>query len=287
MVQDTKKEDDIELNKFEWFANGLIVLWLFVFTLTTFKNLGEDFSRIVFYLNNAIMILFVVEYLVRIILAPDKRAYLFSFMGIVDFCVCLPALALIFHWDWAFIDVLRLARILALFELGRRFQKPFADLQIVFHLVKHEFIIFITVMGSLLYITAMGVYYTEHSVQPEKFASFGDGLWFAIVTLSTTGYGYIYPITPAGRIFTGCIIFIGMLSIAISMGMVTSAFSSVRSSGSSKISASQFKKMLESEIARKKDEVDVLKDDEENDVALSLNDVREIFKKYEKKAKGD
>lgn len=62
---------------------------------------------------------------------------------------------------------------------------------------------------------------------PEKFRSFFDALWFAVETLSTVGYGDLVPITPMGRIFTGVIMFIAVSIIAISTGLITSAFSRV------------------------------------------------------------
>lgn len=79
----------------------------------------------------------------------------------------------------------------------------------------------------MLYVTSLGIYIAEHDAQPEKFRSFFDALWFAVETLSTVGYGDLVPITPMGRIFTGVIMFIAVSIIAISTGLITSAFSRV------------------------------------------------------------
>ena len=77
------------------------------------------------------------------------------------------------------------------------------------------------------YVTSLGIYIAEHEAQPEKFRSFFDALWFAVETLSTVGYGDLVPITAMGRIFTGVIMFIAVSIIAISTGLITSAFSRV------------------------------------------------------------
>ena len=79
----------------------------------------------------------------------------------------------------------------------------------------------------MLYVTSLGIYIAEHDAQPEKFRSFFDALWFAVETLCTVGYGDLVPITPMGRIFTGVIMFIAVSIIAISTGLITSAFSRV------------------------------------------------------------
>ena len=78
----------------------------------------------------------------------------------------------------------------------------------------------------MLYVTSLRIYIAEHEAQP-KFRSFFDALWFAVETLSTVGYGDLVPITPMGRIFTGVIMFIAVSIIAISTGLITSAFSRV------------------------------------------------------------
>ena len=80
----------------------------------------------------------------------------------------------------------------------------------------------------LLYFSAFGIYYFEHEVQPAVYASIFDALWWAVVTLTTVGYGDMYPITVAGRIFTFIILMLGLVFIAVPTGIVASALSAVR-----------------------------------------------------------
>ena len=93
---------------------------------------------------------------------------------------------------------------------------------------KEELIIFITAILVLLYFSAFGIYYFEHEVQPAVYASIFDALWWAVVTLTTVGYGDMYPITVAGRIFTFIILMLGLVFIAVPTGIVASALSAVR-----------------------------------------------------------
>ena len=69
----------------------------------------------------------------------------------------------------------------------------------------------------------MGIYYFENEAQPEHFSSIFDSLWWAIITLTTVGYGDVYPITIGGRVFTFCILLIGLGIVAIPTGIISSA----------------------------------------------------------------
>lgn len=79
-----------------------------------------------------------------------------------------------------------------------------------------------------MYLAAMGIYYFEHPAQPDKFRSMFDSLWWAGATLTTVGYGDIYPITPGGRIFTFVVLLGGLGVIAVPTGLVASALSKAR-----------------------------------------------------------
>lgn len=79
-----------------------------------------------------------------------------------------------------------------------------------------------------LYLSAVGIYFFEHEAQPQRFASVFDGLWWAAVTLSTVGYGDVYPVTLGGRFFTVCVLLLGMGIVAVPTGLFASALSRVR-----------------------------------------------------------
>jgi voltage-gated potassium channel len=68
------------------------------------------------------------------------------------------------------------------------------------------------------------MYYIEHDAQPEKFASIGDAVWWAVATLTTVGYGDVYPVTALGKILSGIIALIGIGFVALPTGIISSAF---------------------------------------------------------------
>ena len=75
----------------------------------------------------------------------------------------------------------------------------------------------------LIYFAAVGIYYFENEAQPEHFSSIFESLWWSIITLTTVGYGDVYPITVGGRIFTFFILLIGLGIVAIPTGIISSS----------------------------------------------------------------
>jgi len=80
----------------------------------------------------------------------------------------------------------------------------------------------------LLYLAAVGIYYFEHDAQPETFASVFHSLWWAVATLTTVGYGDVYPMTAGGKLFTFIVLLIGLGVVSVPAGLVASALSKAR-----------------------------------------------------------
>lgn len=91
--------------------------------------------------------------------------------------------------------------------------------------IKKELTIFMVGTIFLLYVSAVGIYYFENPVQPELFKSVFHSMWWAVTTLTTVGYGDMYPITVGGKLFSAVVVFIGMGIVAIPTGLLASAFS--------------------------------------------------------------
>lgn len=94
--------------------------------------------------------------------------------------------------------------------------------------VKEELILFGFIVLILLYLSAVGIYYFENAAQPELFKSIFHCLWWAVTTLTTVGYGDMYPITAGGKIFTFVILTIGLAVIAVPTGLFASALAQDR-----------------------------------------------------------
>ncbi len=169
---------------------------------------------------------FTAEYVLRIAVAPKKLAYVRSFFGIVDLLAILP-----FYLGLGVdLRALRAFRLLRLFRLLKiaRYHVAVQRLARAIHMVREELIVFATVAVFALYLCGIGIYYFEHTAQPKAFASVFDGMWWAAVTLTTVGYGDIYPVTPGGRMFTVLVLFIALGSIAIPTGLISAALTRLR-----------------------------------------------------------
>jgi voltage-gated potassium channel len=97
-------------------------------------------------------------------------------------------------------------------------------IQYIFKETKAELSITVFVTFVLMILSSTLMYYIEHDAQPEKFASIGDAVWWAVATLTTVGYGDVYPVTALGKILSGIIALIGIGFVALPTGIISSAF---------------------------------------------------------------
>ena len=117
--------------------------------------------------------------------------------------------------------ILRVAKLL-------RFVANVEILQRAFELIWREMLVCIFLAIVMMFCTAFGIYTFEHEAQPEAFPSIPHSFWFAVTTLTTVGYGDIYPITIAGKFFTFVILMIGLGIIALPAGLISSAMTQAR-----------------------------------------------------------
>lgn len=216
---------------FALFIQFLIVVSLITFSVETLPNLSQDTKDILCYAEKVVITFFSIEYLLRIYVADKKLSFIFSFYGLVDLISILP-FYISTGVDLRSVRVfrlLRLFRILKLFRYSsavRRFHRALV-------IAKEELILFSFVALILLYLSAVGIYYFEHIAQPEQFKSVFHSLWWAVTTLTTVGYGDIFPITAGGRVFTFFVLMLGLGVVAVPTGLVSSALSQARREESS------------------------------------------------------
>ncbi|MCB1878288.1 MAG: ion transporter [Chromatiales bacterium] len=214
--------------RFALFIQALILLSLLAFSVETLPNLSETTRQALWLVELLTVAVFTVEYLLRVLTAERPLRFIFSFYGLVDLLAILP-FYLSSGLDTRTVRILRMLRLIRIFKL-LRYQRAVAHYIRAFRLVREELAIFTLVSAMLLFLSAVGIYYFEHEAQPEVFASVFHSLWWAVATLTTVGYGDIYPVTAGGRIFTFFVLTVGLGVVAVPTGLVAAALAQARKS---------------------------------------------------------
>lgn len=210
----------------DYLIQFLILLSIISFTVETLPGLDQKTIVLLNTFELVSVIVFSLEYLIRIYTSDKKLKFIFSFYGIIDLLAILP-FYLSFGFDLRSARILRFLRLFRIIKLVR-YNKAISRFSVAFRMIKEELTMFSVVSLILIYISAVGIYYFENAVQPEAFSSIFSSLWWSVVTLTTVGYGDAVPITIGGRIFTFIILMIGLGIIAIPSGMISSALTEAR-----------------------------------------------------------
>ena len=205
---------------------ALIVYSVVTLSFETLPSLPESVAAFLRTSEIVVTLIFTAEYLLRITTAPDRKKYIFSFYGLVDLAAILP-FYISTGLDLRAVRAFRLLRVFRLLKL-QRYSKALDRFGKALVIAKEEVIIFLFATFLLLYLSAVGIYYFENAAQPEAFKSIFHSLWWAVTTLTTVGYGDVYPITAGGRIFTFFILMLGLGIVAVPAGLVASSLSEVR-----------------------------------------------------------
>ncbi|MGB5246852.1 MAG: ion transporter [Woeseia sp.] len=211
---------------FYWLVFSLILYSIVTMSIETLPKLSPATVSFLYYSEIVVTLVFTLEYILRILTSPNRLKYVTSFFGIVDLLAILP-FYLSLGIDLRGIRAFRLFRIIRVLKLPR-YSAAMNRLGRAFMIVREEFILFLCATLLLLYLSAVGIYFFENTVQPEKFQSIFHSLWWAVATLTTVGYGDVYPITIGGRIFTFFVLILGIGIIALPAGLVASALRQVR-----------------------------------------------------------
>ncbi|HAH47216.1 ion transporter [Gimesia sp.] len=211
---------------FDLAIQTIIVVSLISFSIETLPDLSEESRATLHVIELMSIIIFTVEYLARVLVASDKTGFIFSFFGIIDLLAILP-FYLSTGLDLRSLRSFRLLRLVRILKLARysaaakRFHRAFL-------IAKEELALFLFASLIVLYLAAVGIYHFENPAQPDEFSSVFHSLWWAVSTLTTVGYGDIYPVTAGGKMFTFCILVVGLGIVSIPAGLVASALSKAR-----------------------------------------------------------
>ena len=198
-----------------------IVISIVVVMLDSVPSLHNRYSRLFDRLEWGFTILFTVEYLLRLIVIRKPLRYATSFLGIIDLLAIIPSyLSIIFIGTQSLLVVrsLRLLRIFRIFKLTH-FLAEMNELGAAMRASLKKIAVFMLVVLTLVIIFGSVMYLVEG---PENgFGSIPESIYWAIVTLTTVGYGDISPVTPLGKAIASFVMFMGYGIIAVPTGIVT------------------------------------------------------------------
>ena len=208
---------------FDGIIQILILTSIIQLTLETLPSLGQKYHTTWQILEVFFVIVFSLEYILRLYFETERLKFIFSFYGLIDLLAILPSILSFGLVDLRILRIIRFLRIIRILKLAR-YSKALNRLKDAFHQVKEELIVFFCLSIVILYISAAGIYFFEHQAQPQVFQSIPHSLWWAVATLTTVGYGDIYPITIGGKIFTFIVLMIGVSIISIPSALLAGAF---------------------------------------------------------------
>ena len=252
---------------FDWTITTLILVSVIIVFAVTF-DLPEEVQRVLMCIEETASVVFTIEYLLRILTAdllyPGRGAvvsrirYVLSPMAIIDLLAILPFwLPMFLPCSMLALRSLRLVRILRILKLNRYFD-AIRSIGEVLSSKRRELIGSLFFVGLLMLVSSLLMYSVEHDAQPEVFRNAFSGLWWAVATLTTVGYGDIYPVTILGRILGALIAFSGIAALAIPTGIITAGLTERIGHG----------KSVDEELARQRG-----KDDEHDRLLKELSDL--------------
>lgn len=259
---------------FAWMVNLVIAAAIFFNMVEVLLvSVESEASNIYFsglYAHALFTFIFVIDYLMRIWVAAEappenghtalsrRLSYVFSPMGIIDLLSFLPGLVLVMvpdssAQDFSFLKVMTTIRILKL----TRYSASLSILAAVYRENFSTLFAAMVIMIILSFTAATGVYIFERAAQPEAFGSIPRSMWWALVTLTTVGYGDIVPITLGGKLFGALVMIAGVGIAAIPAGVFASSFVRLIRDHDRKRRVSRHKSVLSKEMKESLKSIDL------------------------------
>ena len=209
------------------FIISLILINVVAASLETVESLNAAYGPYFFMLEVFSVLFFTIEYILRLWSSTESRNYrsclhsFFSFESIVDLMSVAPFyIGFIFNIDLRALIAFRLIRLLKLV----RYFEPLAIFGAVIKAEHRTFMSAMTILLILIFVSSTGIYFFERETQPDVFGSIPQSMWWAIVTLTTLGYGDVVPATIAGRVFAALVAVFSVGTVALPAGMLASRF---------------------------------------------------------------
>ena len=207
------KGDDKLSKRVDVVIMTMILMNVAAIILETVESIHTEYIVLFKYFEYVSVVFFSMEYLGRVWTCTFMEKYkhpvwgrlrfMFTFLAVVDLLAVLPFyLPLFFAMDGRVLRLMRLFRIVRIFKMGR-YSSAFNMITRVVSKRREELLITLTIVFVMLILASSFMYYVEHEAQPEVFKSIPETMWWGVATLTTVGYGDVYPITSLGKVLGG------------------------------------------------------------------------------------
>jgi voltage-gated potassium channel len=199
----------------------LIILSVIATMLETVTSIEEEYGALLITFEWIVTIFFTIEYVLRIYISKKPWSYILSFYGIVDFISIIPTYFGILNPSTKSLAVIRSLRLFRIFRVLKlaKFLSAYESLNKSLSESKDKILVFLTMVVIIVFIVGSLMYVLEGK-NGSGFDNIPISVYWAIVTVTTVGYGDIAPITPLGQFFASCLMIIGYAIIAIPTGIV-------------------------------------------------------------------
>jgi len=235
-IIENENQSTIKSQIFDTVIMFLIILSILSIIVESFKETSIEYQIELNILELVTIVVFTAEYLLRIVTADLKYKnenlsywqsvfrFITSRNGVVDLIAFLPFYAPFFvSLDLRFVRIVKITRLLRVLKLGS-LSSSIGTVSSILIEKKSELTLTLFVTFILLLVSSTIMFNLEHEYQPEQFPNIIATFWWAIATLTTVGYGDVYPVTGWGRLVSGVIAVLGIGLVALPTGIISSAF---------------------------------------------------------------
>jgi voltage-gated potassium channel len=217
---------------FNYFIMFLILFNMVIVMFDSYSN--SQIDKLYLDIEYFIIIIFSLEYLLRLwtanLLYPEagffksRLRFVFSFLALIDLLAILPLfLPLVFSINLVSLRSLRLIRLVTLLKLNRH-TDALTVIATVLKNKSYQLVSSFIVVFIIIGIASIVMFNVESVAQPGVFKNVFSSFWWAVATITTVGYGDIYPITPVGKLLSSLISFLGIGLVAIPTGIISAGF---------------------------------------------------------------
>lgn len=234
-VLETRPRDSRLARLAQWLILGLIFLNTVAVILDSIESVWRQYSNFLYGFEVVSVFVFTLEYLLRLwTCVEDQRwrggirgrfRFALTWMALIDLLAIMPFFlpALFHHLDLRFLRAIRLLRVFRILKVGR-YSESLKMLGRVLRAKREELYITLSVVLILLVVSSSLMYLAEHQAQPKAFGNIPEAMWWAVVTLTTVGYGDVYPVTVVGKCIAAVISLLGIALFSMPTAILAAGF---------------------------------------------------------------